>query len=138
ALKERLEDEGTPVTTVVHAAGVGQLSALECVGAGEVVSVVEGKVAGAVALDAVFGGGGLDAFVLFSSIAATWGSGSQGVYAAANAHLDALAEQWRAAGRAATSVAWGPWAGGGLVHEGGEEQLRRRGLPVMDPEHALT
>ncbi|WP_415954500.1 phosphopantetheine-binding protein, partial [Streptomyces sp. KLOTTS4A1] len=38
----------------------------------------------------------------------------------------------------ATSIAWGPWAGGGLVTSDGEDMLARRGLPVMDPQYALT
>ncbi|MYU15565.1 polyketide synthase, partial [Streptomyces sp. SID8361] len=45
------------------------------------------------------------------------------------------AEQRRARGLTATSVAWGPWAEGGMAAEGdAEEQLRRRGLPPMAPE----
>ena len=34
----------------------------------------------------------------------------------------------------ATSVAWGPWAGGGMTDEEGARQLRRRGLQSMDPQ----
>ncbi|WP_037843419.1 KR domain-containing protein, partial [Streptomyces sp. NRRL WC-3549] len=71
--------------------------------------VLRAKVMGADNLDAIFGDRTLDAFVLFSSIAGIWGSGGQAAYAAANAHLDALAEGRRARGLTATSIAWGPW-----------------------------
>ncbi|MBU3868478.1 KR domain-containing protein, partial [Streptomyces sp. 4503] len=55
------------------------------------------------------------------------------------AFLDALAEQRRARGLTATSVAWGPWADGGLVADDeAAEQLRRRGLPVMAPHSAIA
>ena len=31
-------------------------------------------------------------------------------------------------------MAWGPWGGGGMTDREGAEQLRRRGLRLMDPE----
>jgi len=136
ALVEKLAANGTPVRAVVHAAGISQEP-----GTGtelpEFARIVAAKTTGAVHLDALFGEDAepLDAFVLFSSIAGVWGSGGQGAYAAGNAFLDALAERRRARGLPATSVAWGPWADGGMAAEGdAEEQLRRRGLPPMAPD----
>ncbi|MBP8535267.1 type I polyketide synthase, partial [Streptomyces sp. MK37H] len=136
ALVEKLAVDGTPVRAVVHSAGISQEP-----GTGtelpEFARILAAKTTGAVHLDALFGADAdpLDAFVLFSSIAGVWGSGGQGAYAAGNAFLDALAEQRRARGLPATSVAWGPWAEGGMAAEGdAEEQLRRRGLPPMAPE----
>ncbi|WP_330333035.1 type I polyketide synthase [Streptomyces sp. NBC_00536] len=133
ALVARLAADGTPVRAVVHAAGVSQPpgTGTDLPGFARVVAA---KTAGAVHLDALFDApDSLDAFVLFSSIAGVWGSGGQGAYAAANTFLDALAERRRARGLAATAIAWGPWADGGMASEGdAEEQLSRRGLPPMD------
>ncbi|MFD8094680.1 KR domain-containing protein, partial [Streptomyces malaysiensis] len=128
-----------PLTAVVHTAGAGQFAPLAETTPADVADVVAAKVAGAAHLDALLGDTELDAFVLFSSIAGVWGSGGQGAYAAGNAFLDALAEQRRARGLTATSVAWGPWADGGLVTDDeAAEQLRRRGLPVMAPHSAIA
>ncbi|MFF3177786.1 SDR family NAD(P)-dependent oxidoreductase [Streptomyces sp. NPDC057900] len=79
----------------------------------------------------------LDAFVLFSSVTGTWGNGGQAAYAAANASLDVLAEQRRAEGLPATSVAWGLWGGGGMAEGAGEESLSRRGIRAMDPAEGI-
>ena len=101
--------------------------------ADELAEVVGAKAASAACLDELTADLGVDQFVLFSSIAATWGSGVQPGYAAANAYLDALAESRRSRGLAGASVAWGPWAGGGMTDREGAEQLQRRGLRLMDP-----
>uniref|UniRef100_UPI0038BD25D5 type I polyketide synthase n=1 Tax=Actinokineospora bangkokensis TaxID=1193682 RepID=UPI0038BD25D5 len=128
-----------PLTAVVHAAGVGQSCPLGEMTTAELDRVRAAKVGGAEHLHELTRDLDLDAFVLFSSIAGVWGSGAQGAYAAANAHLDGLAERRRAAGLPATAIAWGPWAGAGLaVAEGGAEQLARRGLPLIDPAAALA
>ncbi|MGW5719454.1 type I polyketide synthase [Amycolatopsis sp. NPDC003865] len=124
---------------VVHAAGVAQSAPLAGLTPAGFARFTAAKLAGAENLDAVLGDRELDAFVLFSSIAGVWGSGGQSAYAAANAYLDGLAHRRRAAGLAATSVAWGPWAGGGmLADEGAEDHLRRRGLRPLAPDLAIT
>jgi NAD(P)-dependent dehydrogenase (short-subunit alcohol dehydrogenase family)/acyl carrier protein len=127
-----------PLTAVFHTAGVNQLASVDELTYVGLTEVVAAKVVGAAHLDALLYDQPLDAFVLFSSIAGVWGSGEHGAYAAANAFLDGLAQQRRARGLAATSVAWGPWAERGMVadHVAGD-QLDRRGLPLLSPGPAI-
>ncbi|GAA1959164.1 hypothetical protein GCM10009754_32010 [Amycolatopsis minnesotensis] len=129
-----------PLTAVVHAAGVTALAAIEDTTAAEFATVLGGKADGAAHLDELLGDRPLDAFVLFSSNAAAWGSGGQGAYAAANAFLDGLAERRHALGRAATSIAWGAWDGGGMSTFSPEiqAQLAQSGLALMPPELAVS
>ena len=131
----RVED----LSTVFHAAGAEQGGPLAAGDAAELAAMLAPKAAGAAHLDELTAGLDLDAFVLFSSIAATWGSGHQSAYAAANAYLDGLAENRRGRGLAATSVAWGLWGGGGLGSRSGETgaQLERMGVRTMDPDRAI-
>ncbi|MFE2376602.1 type I polyketide synthase [Streptomyces sp. NPDC059398] len=128
---------GPPLTAVMHAAGLGQMTALDEASVPELAAVLAAKAAGAAALDRITADLELDAFVLFSSVAATWGSGMQAGYAAANAYLDALAEDRQARGLAATSVAWGPWGGGGMTDEEATGHMERRGLRLIDPDAAI-
>jgi acyl transferase domain-containing protein/acyl carrier protein len=96
---------------------------------------VRAKITGAQHLDELLGATPLEAFVLFSSATGVWGVTDQGAYAAANAHLDALAQRRRASGLAATSIAWGAWdVFGSDTAEG--SWLRRRGLAFMPLELA--
>ena len=105
---------GPALTAVMHTAGAGQATPVADATVAELAALMAAKAAGAAHLDELTRDLDLDAFVLFSSISATWGSGLQPGYAAANAFLDALAEQRRGRGQAATSVAWGLWGGGGM------------------------
>ncbi|MDT7801035.1 MAG: hypothetical protein QOI78_4468, partial [Actinomycetota bacterium] len=128
-----------PADAVVHAAGVEWATPLDTVDVAGFAEVLSAKVTGAANLDAVLSESALDAFVLFSSISGIWGSGGQAAYAAANAYLDALAQARRARGLAATAVAWGPWAGGGMAARGDAiDQLRRRGLEPLAPASAIA
>jgi NAD(P)-dependent dehydrogenase (short-subunit alcohol dehydrogenase family)/acyl carrier protein len=129
--------DGPPLTAVMHAAGTGQATALQDTTTAELTAVMSAKAAGARWLDELTADLSLDAFVLFSSASATWGSGRQPAYAAANAYLDGLAENRQARGLPATSVGWGLWGGGGLADGETTTQLQRRGLRVMDPDLAI-
>jgi acyl transferase domain-containing protein len=127
-----------PLEAVVHAAGAGTQVAMEALTLEDLERALSAKVQGALHLDALTQGLDLSAFVLFSSIAGTLGSGMQAPYAAANACLDALAEGRQARGLPATSIAWGPWQGEGMAGEQEVgEALRRRGLEQMTPDAAL-
>ncbi|WP_411138119.1 type I polyketide synthase, partial [Streptomyces sp. C10] len=137
-LVRQIEQDGEPVRAVVHAAGVSALGPLAGAGPEDLAAALVGKAAGAGHLSSVLDPAQLDAVVYFSSISGTWGVADHGAYAAANALLDAHAERGRADGLPVLSVAWGPWAGGGMIADSVHEVLRRRGVPVIDPDTALT
>ncbi|AZM94024.1 type I polyketide synthase [Streptomyces sp. W1SF4] len=128
-----------PLTAVVHAAGVSDNGFMDEVTAEHLAHVLRPKAVAADLLDELTRGLDLSAFVVFASSAGMWGSGGQAAYAAANAHLDALAERRRAHGLTATAVAWGPWAEAGMAaSEDIDEHLRRRGVIGIAPGTAIA
>ncbi len=111
-----------PLRGVIHAAGVVDDGVLSMLSPARVDTVFGPKVDGALNLHELTRDVELDMFVLFSSAAGVLGSPGQANYAAANAFLDGLACQRRAAGLPGVSLAWGLWAGGmaaELVGSGG-------------------
>jgi len=137
ALVSWIGRSGPPLSAVLHTAGASQASTLAETTLTELAGVLAAKATGAALLDELTAELDLDAFVLFSSAAATWGGGLQPGYAAANAFLDGLASARRARGLAATSVAWGLWGGGGMGSGEGGATLERHGVPPMDPQLAV-
>ncbi|WP_431936482.1 type I polyketide synthase [Micromonospora sp. RP3T] len=138
ALLDRLRAEGPPIRAVLHTAGLPQTTPLDAVTAAELAEVTAGKVAGAAHLHDLLADDELDAFVVYSSIAATWGSAGQAGYAAGNAYLDTLAQRRRADGLAGTAIAWGSWGEGGMHVADSDRALRRRGVPPMDADVAMS
>ncbi|MER6790260.1 SDR family NAD(P)-dependent oxidoreductase, partial [Streptomyces sp. NPDC000658] len=127
-----------PLTAVFHTAGIASYGPVRELEPADLQAQMAAKTLGARHLDELTAelGPELDAFVMFSSGAAVWGSAGNAGYAAANAYLDGLAWERRARGLTATSVAWGSWKNTGMATEGTAEQLARRGVRPMDP--ALT
>ncbi|MEV4483689.1 type I polyketide synthase [Micromonospora coxensis] len=129
-----------PLTAVVHAAGVLDDGVLDGLTADRIAGVLRPKVLGALHLHELTVGRELRAFVLFSAMAGQLGAAGQGSYAAANAYLDALAEQRCRQGLPATSIAWGPWAAGGMASadQAVEERRRRTGVDRLDTGAAFA
>ncbi|MEV7020292.1 SDR family NAD(P)-dependent oxidoreductase, partial [Streptomyces sp. NPDC093991] len=131
-----LREDGATITGVVHAAGLNQQTALRDMTCEEFREVLAAKVQGARNLQDACPGVSL--FLLFSSGAAVWGSAGQAAYAAGNAFLDALAHHRRSRGLAATSVAWGLWAEGGMTDdEQAVARLTEQGVRPMPGQRAL-
>jgi short-subunit dehydrogenase/acyl carrier protein len=138
-LLARLASAGKPVTAVIHTAGVLDDGVLDGLTPDRLATVLNPKADAAAYLDELTAEQPLDAFIMFSSIAGTIGGAGQGNYAAANAYLDALAERRRARGLAATSVAWGVWAGSGMSSDAvAGDRARRGGIAPMPPRQAIA
>ncbi|MGK4578841.1 type I polyketide synthase [Kitasatospora sp. HPMI-4] len=127
-----------PLTAVMHTAAVLDDAVIQALTVDQLERVLRVKVDSALHLHELTKHQKLEAFVLFSSFAATFGAPGQGNYAPGNAFLDALAEQRHADGLPATSVAWGPWGEGGMAEGGIGDRMRRHGILEMAPDLAVT
>jgi myxalamid-type polyketide synthase MxaE and MxaD len=135
---DRWTSEGRPaIRVVVHAAGVQHQRALNELDEPTLREDLRAKLAGAVALERVFGEQ-LDCLLLFSSAASLLPSPLLGGYTAANAFLDALALRSRAAGRPACAVAWGLFAEGGMARRHTAARGRLEAFTQLDPDAAFA
>jgi acyl transferase domain-containing protein/thioesterase domain-containing protein len=126
-----------PLTAVFHAAGTAQERTLDSLAPDRLAGVIAARADTAWNVHELTGHLALEAFVLFSSAAATLGGVGQAANGAANAFLDTLADYRRRDGRTGTAVAWGAWAGAGLADEA-VQRLRRWGMSPLDPARALA
>ncbi len=132
--------EPVALAGVFHAAGVEVDGLLEQQTWDRCSAALAPKVVGAMNLHQATVDLPLDCFVLFASVAGSWGSPAQAPYAAANAGLDALAHQRVAQGLPALAVDWGPWAEVGLAARASDRQRARlagQGLRLLAPRDAL-
>ncbi|MFC8709537.1 SDR family NAD(P)-dependent oxidoreductase [Streptomyces sp. NPDC057197] len=131
-----------PLTAVVHTAGTLDDGVVTALTPERVDAVLRPKVDAALHLHDLTRDLDLTHFVLFSSAAGTFGGPGQANYAAANAFLDALAVQRRAAGLAGQSLAWTLWeqpsALTGHLAEDDVRRLARSGMPPLSTERGLA
>ncbi len=128
-----------PLGAVVHAAGALDDGVIASLSPERLDRVLAAKADAAWYLHELTSHMDLQAFVMYSSAAATMGSPGQGNYAAANAFLDALAAYRCAQGLAGTSIAWGWWERESeLTASVGETEVARLGragvLALSDEE----
>ncbi|MGW7104464.1 SDR family NAD(P)-dependent oxidoreductase, partial [Streptomyces sp. NPDC054883] len=131
-----------PLTGIVHAAGVVDPGLTAALTPERLDTVMRPKADAAWHLHELTEGMDLSAFVLFSSAGGLVLPAGQGNYAAANVFLDALAAHRRAAGRPATSLAYGLWAVntglGGELTDADVEKMKRLGLPALPAARGLA
>jgi acyl transferase domain-containing protein/acyl carrier protein len=114
-----------PLRGIVHAAGVLDDGLVAQQTWTRFATAMAGKADGAWHLHRATSACPLDFFVLFSSGVSVLGSAGQANYAAANAAIDAIAQDRRAQGLPALAVNWGPWAEAGMAAASGRDGHRR-------------
>jgi acyl transferase domain-containing protein len=131
-----------PLGAVIHTAGALDDATIEALEPAQVERAFAAKAHGARHLHELTAGLDLSAFVLFSSAAGSLATPGQGSYAAANAFLDALAQNRRAEGLPAISIAWGMWeresAMTAQMGAADLARLRRAGIAALSDERGLA
>jgi acyl transferase domain-containing protein/NADPH:quinone reductase-like Zn-dependent oxidoreductase/acyl carrier protein len=122
-----------PLRGVIHSAGVLDDGVLLQQSWDRFATVFGPKVTGSLLLHRLTASDPLDFFVLFSSVAAVFGSAGQGNHAAANSFMDTLAAARVAEGLPGLSVNWGVWtSAGAAIDRGLIERARDAGYGVID------
>jgi NADPH:quinone reductase-like Zn-dependent oxidoreductase len=140
-LRALIDEIGATLRGIFHAAGIPANGLVLNLDVEAIDAARRGKVEGARALRKETRGALLDFVVLCSSAAGLFGGQGQGAYAAANAELEALAQEWRSDGVNVVSVAWGPWAEGGMfvgATQGAQVAWRARGLVPMSAARSFA
>ena len=137
AVLDDLEQRRGPIRGVLHTAGAVDDALVALKSDESAARVLAPKVRGTQILGDLLQDQPLDFLVLFSSVSAVTGLPGQVDYTAANAFLDAYAQEQRALeGRPVTAIGWSAWQEVGMAAElaGGRLETEREGAghPMFD------
>lgn len=133
SLAAALTGLSAPIGGVFHCAGVLDDALIADQDEARVRRVLAPKVLGGWNLHTQLRDAPIDHFVLFSSVSSVLGSPGQTPYSAANAWLNGLASWRQSQGLPALSVAWGPWAEGGMAEQAaGKGRWSRVGISPIE------
>jgi len=141
AIVSQFDGEGyPPIRGVIHLADEMQLSTVGGLTEEHYQHLFHAKVDGAQTLQRVLGNRPLDCFILFSSSASILPSPLMGGIGAANAALDALAQNRRSQGLPVTCINWCDWSQQSLVDRRLKQQKLQasRNLKGVGNQQALT
>ena len=124
----RVRESLGPIRGVLHAAGTAAGGLMALRSEEDLRATLAPKVEGTLVLADLLRGEPLDFFVLFSSLSSILGGAGHADYCAANAFLDAFAQQAAArGGPPAMAVAWDTWRDVGMAVEADlPDELRRQ------------
>lgn len=105
------------INGIIHSAGVSSYGFIGDKTESAFNQVINPKIKGAWILENLTQQEGLDFFVMFSSVATTFGAPGQGDYAAANLYLDSFAAAMKKKGRRAVTIDWVQWLETGMAVE---------------------
>ncbi len=137
-LMETLEDKGTPIAGIIHAAGVLDDGVIQNQTSEQFLRVLSPKMMGAWNLHKLTAHRQLDFFILFSSISSVLPAPGQSNYAAANSFLDSLAIYRKQKNLPALSINWGPWDGEGMASTNTKSTFSRAKMESLSPKAALA
>ncbi|MER7057942.1 type I polyketide synthase, partial [Streptomyces sp. NPDC000351] len=131
-----------PLRGVIHTAGVLDAGVIGALTPERLARVFAPKVDAVRHLDELTRPLALDLFVVYSSVSAVFMGAGSGSYAAANAYLDGLMANRRAAGLPGLSLAWGLWEQTDGMAANTDDLTRSRmnrrgGLQVMTPTEGM-
>ena len=129
-----------PLRGVVHSAGILDDGVIVQQSAEKFLRVFAPKIRGAWNLHELTRNLPLDFFVLYSSTASVLGSPGQANHAAANAFLDALAQERHRLGLPALSINWGAWSEVGAASAlgvRGDRHFEKHGLEPITPREGV-